>query len=59
MHWQNKFRVTFSAQLNNEEPIEHILDRYHDAHQEQLPELIRPAQRERVHGGRLNVHPAF
>jgi len=32
--------------------IEHILTRYHDVHREQLPELIRLAQRvERVHGG--------
>lgn len=34
------------------ELVEHILTRYHDAHREQLPELIRLAQRvERVHGG--------
>lgn len=34
--------------------IEHILTRYHDVHREQLPELIRLAQRvERVH----NHHP--
>ena len=32
--------------------IEHILTSYHDVHREQLPELIRLAQRvERVHGG--------
>jgi len=32
--------------------IEHVLTRYHDVHREQLPELIRLAQRvERVHGG--------
>ena len=34
------------------ELIEHILTRYHDVHREQLPELIRLAQRvEQVHGG--------
>ncbi len=33
--------------------IEHILDRYHDTHREQLPELIRLARRvEQVHGDR-------
>lgn len=37
----------------NEELIEHILNRFHDVHREQLPELIRLAQRvERVHGNR-------
>lgn len=42
-------------QLGNPELIEHILTRYHDVHRQQLPELIRLAQRvERVHGG----HPA-
>lgn len=41
--------------LTDEALIEHILERYHDAHREQLPELIRLAQRvERIHGG----HPA-
>ncbi|MAM00252.1 hemerythrin domain-containing protein [Hydrocarboniclastica marina] len=31
--------------------VEHILSRYHDSHREQLPELVRLAQRvERVHG---------
>jgi regulator of cell morphogenesis and NO signaling len=34
------------------ELIEHILTRYHDVHRQQLPELIRLAQRvELVHGG--------
>lgn len=33
--------------------IEHILERYHDVHRQQLPELIRLAARvEQVHGGR-------
>lgn len=42
-------------QLSDEELVEHILERFHDVHREQLPELIRLAQRvERVHGG----HPA-
>ncbi|WP_331346661.1 iron-sulfur cluster repair protein YtfE [Cellvibrio sp. UBA7661] len=36
----------------NIELIEHILTRYHDVHRQQLPELIRLAQRvELVHGG--------
>lgn len=36
---------------SNEAVIEHILSRYHDVHREQLPELIRLAQRvELVHG---------
>ncbi|BES72779.1 iron-sulfur cluster repair protein YtfE [Marinobacter nanhaiticus D15-8W] len=44
-----------TGQLDNPELIEHILTRYHDVHRQQLPELIRLAQRvERVHGG----HPA-
>lgn len=35
----------------NDELINHILERYHDVHREQLPELIRLAQRvESVHG---------
>jgi len=35
---------------DNEALIEHILNRFHDVHREQLPELIRLAQRvERVH----------
>lgn len=43
-----KFDTHTDAEL-----IEHILDRFHDAHREQLPELIRLAERvERVHGGR-------
>lgn len=47
-----------SSQINpalvaTEELIEHILNRFHDVHREQLPELIRLAKRvERVHGGR-------
>lgn len=41
------------AEASTEELIEHILDRYHDVHREQLPELIRLSKRvERVHGGR-------
>lgn len=40
--------------LSTEALIEHILNRYHDIHREQLPELIRLAKRvERVHG----THP--
>lgn len=40
------------AHLPTEALIEHILNRYHDIHREQLPELIRLAKRvERVHGG--------
>lgn len=40
-------------QLPTDELIEHILNRYHDIHRQQLPELIRLAQRvERVHGER-------
>lgn len=35
--------------------IEHILERYHDVHRDQLPELIRLARRvEQVHGQRPN-----
>ena len=42
--------------LPTEVLIEHILSRYHDTHREQLPELIRMAQRvERVHGGNSSV----
>ena len=38
--------------LSDVELIEHILTRYHDVHRQQLPELIRLAQRvELVHGG--------
>lgn len=41
-------------QTDTERLIEHILTRYHDVHREQLPEMIRLAQRvERVH----NHHP--
>lgn len=41
-------------QADTEVVIEHVLTRYHDVHREQLPELIRLAQRvERVH----NHHP--
>lgn len=37
---------------SNEELVEHILNRYHDTHRDQLPELIHLAERvERVHGG--------
>jgi len=37
----------------DERLIEHILQRYHDVHRQQLPELIRLAARvEQVHGGR-------
>lgn len=40
------------ASLSDVELIEHILTRYHDVHRQQLPELIRLAQRvELVHGG--------
>lgn len=42
-----------TAESATEELIEHILNRYHDVHREQLPELIRLSKRvERVHGGR-------
>ncbi|CAD5107167.1 iron-sulfur cluster repair protein YtfE [Zestomonas carbonaria] len=42
-------------QASNRELIEHILERYHDRHREQLPELIRLAARvEKVHGGRAD-----
>lgn len=41
------------AVLPNLELIEHILTRYHDIHRQQLPELIRLAQRvELVHGNK-------
>lgn len=47
--------MTASDSLNttsNEELIEHILNRFHDTHREQLPELIHMAERvERVHSG--------
>ncbi|MGP4842950.1 iron-sulfur cluster repair protein YtfE [Marinobacter sp. 1Y8] len=40
------------AELDDQQLIEHILTRYHDALREQLPELIRLACRvERVHAG--------
>jgi regulator of cell morphogenesis and NO signaling len=40
------------ANVPDIELIEHILTRYHDVHRQQLPELIRLAQRvELVHGG--------
>ncbi|AOY86706.1 iron-sulfur cluster repair di-iron protein [Marinobacter salinus] len=40
--------------LSTESLIEHILERYHDIHREELPELIRLAKRvERVHGSHL------
>ncbi|SFM68761.1 iron-sulfur cluster repair protein YtfE [Marinobacter zhejiangensis] len=43
------------TRLDDQPLVEHILTRYHDVHREQLPELIRLAQRvERVHGG----HPS-
>lgn len=39
------------AQVPAEELIQHLLDRYHLRHREQLPELIRLARRvEQVHG---------
>lgn len=42
---------TWLETASEEELIEHILNRYHDTHREQLPEMIRLAQRvERVHG---------
>lgn len=42
------------TQANEGELIEHILQRYHDRHREQLPELIRLARKvEQVH----NDHP--
>ncbi|MDN3522979.1 iron-sulfur cluster repair protein YtfE [Halomonas ramblicola] len=38
---------------SNAELIDHILTRYHDVHRQQLPELLRMAQRvEQVHGSR-------
>ena len=40
-------------QSSNKELIEHILERYHQVHREQLNELIRLAERvEKVHGDR-------
>lgn len=43
-------QATPEDQTSNEALIEHILTRFHDVHREQLPELIRLAQRvERVH----------
>ncbi len=42
------------SHLSDMELIEHILTRYHDTHRQQLPELIRLAQRvELVHGGHV------
>jgi regulator of cell morphogenesis and NO signaling len=42
---------TWLEKASEEELIEHILNRYHDTHRDQLPEMIRLAQRvERVHG---------
>lgn len=41
-----------ATRLSDVELIEHILTRYHDVHRQQLPELIRLAQRvELVHAG--------
>ncbi|GAB2800824.1 iron-sulfur cluster repair protein YtfE [Halomonas shantousis] len=41
------------ASASNAELIDHILTRYHDVHRQQLPELVRMAQRvEQVHGER-------
>jgi regulator of cell morphogenesis and NO signaling len=41
------------VEVSDKELIEHILSRYHDAHRDQLPELIRLARRvEQVHGDR-------
>jgi regulator of cell morphogenesis and NO signaling len=46
---QNQQQVDYQA-LDNRELIEHILTRYHEVHRQQLPELIRLAQRvETVH----------
>jgi len=43
---------TWLEEAAEEELIEHILNRYHDTHRDQLPEMIRLAQRmERVHSG--------
>ena len=43
---------TWLEKASEEELIEHILNRYHDTHRDQLPDMIRLAQRvERVHGG--------
>ncbi|GAA0843188.1 hypothetical protein GCM10009113_12560 [Marinobacter szutsaonensis] len=43
---------TWVEEATEEELIEHILNRYHDTHRDQLPEMIRLAQRvERVHSG--------
>ncbi|MBC7184324.1 MAG: hemerythrin domain-containing protein [Marinobacter sp.] len=42
---------TWLETASEEELVEHILNRYHDTHRDQLPEMIRLAQRvERVHG---------
>lgn len=49
---RRQHNATSWAEAPNDALIEHILTRYHDVHREQLPELIRLAQRvERVHGG--------
>lgn len=43
---------TWLETATEEELVEHILNRYHDTHRDQLPEIIRLAQRvERVHSG--------
>ncbi|MFO7530672.1 MAG: hemerythrin domain-containing protein [Marinobacter sp.] len=43
---------TWLEEATEEQLIEHILNRYHDTHRDQLPEIIRLAQRvERVHSG--------
>lgn len=43
---------TWLEEATEEELIEHILNRYHDTHRDQLPEMIHLAQRvERVHSG--------
>ncbi|MVW75014.1 iron-sulfur cluster repair protein YtfE [Pseudomonas xionganensis] len=40
---------------SDDQLIEHLLERYHDVHRQQLPELIRLAARvEQVHGAREN-----
>jgi regulator of cell morphogenesis and NO signaling len=46
---QSQQQVDYQA-LDNRELIEHLLQRYHEVHRQQLPELIRLAQRvETVH----------
>ena len=47
--------VSHPESLSDIELIEYMLNRYHDVHRQQLPELIRLAQRvERMHGGHVH-----